>query len=148
MAILGLLSLASLAPAGDKRWLRRATAIGACAASALDAYSSLRLNPWARQGLVREANPLFARRDGSVSPGRILSLKVAQCGASLMAERWLRNDKLSIGSNVAQIAAFSFVSASNFGHLSRLKNSPRSPSFVQPVAVPAATPRFDLAGPR
>lgn len=138
--------MTQLAEAADKRWLRRATSIAACAASGLDAYSSLRLNTYARQGLVREANPIFARRDGTVSVGRILSIKIAQCGASLLAERWLKNDKLAIGTNMAQIAAYSFVTANNLNHLVRLQ---RAPSV--PAAIPAAAsiaPKFDLAGAR
>lgn len=133
--------------AAEKRWLRRATAIAACAASGMDAYSSIRLNPYARQGLVREANPVFARRNGTVSPARIISIKVAQCGASLLAERWLKSDKFAIGSNIAQIAAFSYVTANNLDHLARLRRAPSAQ--LGPVRQTApATPRFDLAGSR
>lgn len=145
-AVFVLLLLPALSVAGELKWLRRATAIGACAASAVDAYSSFRLNPYARQGLVREANPLFSRSDGTVSARRILPVKIAQCGASLLASRWLKNDKIAIGSSMAQISAYSFVSANNFGHLSRLKTNPAVP-LARP-ASPALVPRFDLAGSR
>ncbi len=145
LALCLFLLMTQLTEAAEKRWLRRATAIAACAASGMDAYSSLRLNPYARQGLVREANPIFARRNGTVSPGRIISIKVAQCGASLLAERWLKNEKFAIGSNLVQIAAYSYVTANNLGHLTRLRSAPSVP-----VATPAApiVPRFDLAGAR
>ncbi len=148
LALCLLLWMPQLTSAAEKRWLRRATAIAACAASGMDAYSSIRLNPYARQGLVREANPFFARRDGTVSPLRIISIKAAQCGASLVAERWLKNDKVAIGSNFAQIAAYSYVTANNLDHWFRLRGAPRvTGNPAAPAAAPAVA-KFDLSGSR
>jgi hypothetical protein len=129
-----LLSVPSLSEAADRKWWRRAAAIGACAASAADAYSTLRLNQYARTGLVREANPLFARPDGSASPVRLISIKAPMCAAGLLSERWFKRDELAIGGSLAQIAAYSFATTKNVGHLSRMQA--RIPARPATLAVP------------
>ena len=86
-------------PAAPK-WVRRATAVAACAASGADAWTTYQ----GKRAGMPETNPLFRAANGTPAMGRVISFKVGLCAASI----WLQERDHNVHSNlfVVENAAF------------------------------------------
>lgn len=83
-----------------QRWGRRAIAAGACAASAIDGYDSVSMIDGQR---FSEGNPLLRNPNGTVSVGRLVSLKVTVCAIPIVLGelRWKREAWISGSGSLA-----------------------------------------------
>jgi hypothetical protein len=91
------------------RWVRRATLVAACAASAADAVTTWRTG---RAGMS-EANPLLRGTDGGPAMGRVISLKVGFCGYAIWAEERKAHSTAFSVANTAVAATFGYVAWRN-----------------------------------
>lgn len=94
----------SMLAAGPAKWVRRLTAVGACAASMADLATT---RSALAQGRGREGNPLMQ------SQARLAGFKVGLCGGSLILQEFTKHDKAATAVNVGQIGLFGWTAHHN-----------------------------------
>jgi hypothetical protein len=97
--------------AAAPKWIRRVTAIAACAASAVDAYTTYTA---AQRGAI-ETNPLLQGNQSRPSMTRIIALKAVICASVVATSEFAprRYSTLVIAVNAGQAAAFGMAAGHN-----------------------------------
>jgi hypothetical protein len=94
------------------KWARRTIAAAACAASAVDGYTSAnRIDGYT----LVEANPMLRNGNGSVNVGRMVSLKIGMCAAPFLVGE-LGNESMKSSALVGasgSLGVFTWINAHN-----------------------------------